>query len=314
MKLNYRAAELCREAVASADVLGIATRKLASGALLIDCGIEARGGLAAGLMLARACLADLGTVSLVPAADGTALGTAVQVFTDQPVAACMAAQYAGWEVKVDDFFAMGSGPMRAAANQEELFEEIGFSESPSTIVGVLETRQFPDDAVVEYLAQACGVAPRDIILLLAPTASQAGNVQVVGRSVETALHKLHEIDFDLERVVSGLGVAPLPPVAPDDLASIGRTNDAILYGAEVTLWVVGDDASLAEIGPRVPSNSSADHGRPFREIFAQHDHDFYRIDRQLFSPAVVTFVNLETGTTQRFGTTAPEVIRASFEI
>ena len=67
------------------------------------------------------------------------------------------------------------------------------------------------------------------------TASIAGSVQVIARSVETALHKMHEIGFDLTQVRSGFGIAPLPPVAADDLVGIGRTNDAMLYGGEVTL-------------------------------------------------------------------------------
>ena len=63
----------------------------------------------------------------------------------------------------------------------------------------------------------------------------------------------------------------------------------------MTLTVRGDDASLEEIGPRVPSNASPDYGRPFAEIFARYDHDFYRIDPQLFSPAVVTIHNRRDG-------------------
>ena len=312
MQLNQKALDVCQGMVDVADALGIQTRKLNCGALLVDCGIEARGGLEAGRLLATCCMANLGKVQFVPANADVWAGTAVQVYTDQPVAACMASQYAGWEVKLNDYFAMGSGPMRAAANKEELFEHIGYIESPTVAVGVLETRQFPPEEVVKHLAEKCGVAPRDVVLLVAPTASQAGNVQIVARSVETTLHKLHELGFDLDRIASGLGTAPLPPIAKNDLAGIGRTNDAILYGGEVTLWMYGDDESLAEIGPQVPSNSSSDHGRPFAEIFAHYDHDFYKIDKKLFSPAVVTFMNVETGKTQRFGTTLPDVIRASF--
>lgn len=312
MQLNQKALDVCQEMVDAADALGIATRKLNCGALLIDCGIEVAGGLEAGRMLATACMSKLATIQFVPGNANLWSGAAVQVYTDQPVAACMASQYAGWEVKGNDFFAMGSGPMRAAANKEEIFEHIGYIETASTAVGILETRQFPPEEVAKQLADACGVLPRDVILLLAPTASQAGNVQVVARSVETTLHKLHELGFDLERIASGYGTAPLPPIAKNDLAGIGRTNDAILYGGEVTLWMRGDDESLAEIGPKVPSNSSADHGRPFAEIFAHYDHDFYKIDKNLFSPAVVTFMNIETGKTQRFGDTAPDVLQASF--
>ena len=151
-----------------------------------------------------------------------------------------------------------------------------------------------------------------VTLLVADTTSLAGTVQIVARSVETALHKLHELGFELGRIRSGFGAAPLPPPAPDKVQAIGRSNDAILYGGQVTLWVDGDDASLERLGPQVPSGSAADHGRPFAEIFAAYDHDFYRIDRGLFSPAQIRFVNLESGRTHDFGQLRRDVLSASF--
>ena len=224
----------------------------------------------------------------------------------------MASQYAGWELKGDGFFAMGSGPMRAAAGREELFETIGHTEKPPEAVGVLECAKLPPEDVCRDLAEKCGVAPEQLTLLLAPTSSQAGTVQVVARSVETSLHKLFELGFDLARVESGIGTAPLPPVAADDLTGIGRTNDAMLYGGKVTLYVRGDDESLEAIGPKVPSSASADHGQPFAQLFEHYEHDFYKIDPLLFSPAVVRFVNLDSGRLHHFGHTLPRVIHESF--
>src|SRR5439155_5470959 len=132
-------------------------------------------------------------------------------------------------------------------------------------------------------------------LLVAPCASLAGSVQVVARSLETALHKMHEIGFDLKNVVSGYGIAPLPPIAADEIGAIGRTNDAILYGGLVTVWLRDEDDRLAELGPKIPSSASGDHGAPFAEIFERYGRDFYKIDKQLFSPAVIALVNLKTG-------------------
>ena len=148
--------------------------------------------------------------------------------------------------------------------------------------------------------------------MYAPTASLAGTVQVVARSLETALHKLHELGFDLSRVQSGSGTAPLPPVAGEDLAGIGRTNDAILYGGEATLWVTGDDQSIEQLGAQTPSSSSEDYGRPFIEIFRQYDNDFYKIDPHLFSPAIININNLETGSYFRYGKFNVEVLAKSF--
>src|SRR5207248_11632756 len=191
-------------------------------------------------------------------------------------------------------FAMASGPMRAVYGKEELFEHISGKEQAPVAVGVLETRKLPDDAVIEHLATALNLPAGKLTLLAAPAASQAGNLQVVARSLETALRKLHELKFDLNQVVSGFGVAPLPPVAKDEMQAIGRTNDAILYGGRVAIWVRADDAQLAEVGPRVPSAASPDHGAPFAAIFERAGRDFYKIDPMLFSPAVVVFHNLHT--------------------
>jgi methenyltetrahydromethanopterin cyclohydrolase len=312
MLLNARAWELCDRIETDAEALGVRVERSSIGTRLIDCGINASGGLAAGLRQAEVCLSGLGNVTLVPGAESVFPGPAVAVATDQPVAACMASQYAGWQITGGKYFAMGSGPMRAAAKKEALFEHIGHRESPQVAVGVLETRSFPPEDLQRELARQCGVEPDKLTLLAAPTASLAGSLQVVARSVETALHKIHELGFELARIKSGWGVAPLPPVAKDDLAAIGRTNDSILYGGEVTLWVDASDAELAELGPKVPSSASADHGQPFAQIFARYNHDFYQIDPHLFSPAVVTFISLSTGRVHRFGHLSPQVLRQSF--
>jgi len=312
MSLNERAQRLCGRIVEQADTLRIEASQVECGTRLIDCGVTARGGLEAGRLMVEVCLAGLGRVDLT-AGDATLWpGPTVTVRTDAPLAACMASQYAGWQVAGDDFFAMGSGPMRAAAGREELFDDIGHRERPEMAVGVLETSQRPPDAVCRKLASDCAVEPERLTLLLARTASQAGAVQVVARSIETALHKMYALKFDLGRVESGFGTAPLPPVAGDDLAAIGRTNDAVLYGGRVTLWVRGDDDSLAALAPEVPSCSSADYGEPFADIFERYDRDFYKIDPLLFSPAEVTLFNVDTGNTFRSGQLLPDVIVRSF--
>ncbi|HUE72299.1 MAG TPA: methenyltetrahydromethanopterin cyclohydrolase, partial [Pirellulaceae bacterium] len=225
----------------------------AYGTRIIDCGVQAPGGLEAGRMVAEICLAGLGQVAIVPGDQDLWPGPAVTISTDQPIAACMASQYAGWQITGENFFAMGSGPMRAAYGKEKLFDDIGFRERPSRAVGVLETSKLPPEEVCRKIAADCGVEPKALTLVCARTASIAGHVQVVARSVETALHKMHELGFDLNRVQSGYGIAPLPPIAKDDITGIGRTNDAVLYGGFVTLWVRGDDESLVDLGPKIPS-------------------------------------------------------------
>jgi methenyltetrahydromethanopterin cyclohydrolase len=313
MNLNARGLAVVESMRGRAEELRVVEHAVDGGGRVFDLGIGTRGGLRAGIELARVCLADLASVSLEAGEVAGRPCAMVRVATDHPVAACLASQYAGWAVSVGKYFAMGSGPMRAARGGEPIYEKIGLVEGPTEVVGVLEGRKVPGPQVVAAVAEACGVAPSNVTLLIAPTASLAGCLQVVARSVETALHKLAEVGFDLGRVVSAFGSAPLPPVAKDDLAAIGRTNDAVLYGARVILHVSGDvDAMIAELGPRVPSCSSKDHGEPFAAIFARYDHDFYKVDPHLFSPAEVVFQNIDTGRSWSFGAIAPEVLARSF--
>ena len=157
MQLNARAWEFVESTLASRDELGLAIHRAEGGGRVIDCGIEASAGLAAGVFLARLTLADLAHVSL---ADGAIDGRScpeVLVRTDHPVTACMASQYAGWQISVGDYFAMGSGPMRAACGGEKLFDEIGGREEAEHAVGALETRKQPDPAVFEHIASKTGV-------------------------------------------------------------------------------------------------------------------------------------------------------------
>jgi methenyltetrahydromethanopterin cyclohydrolase len=206
---------------------------------------------------------------------------------------------------------MASGPMRALSAREELFQHIPGQEEAPVAVGVLETHKHPTEEVVAAIVAKLPASAEHLTLLVAPTTSLAGTTQVVARSVETALHKLHVIQFDVTQVIAGFGVAPLPPVATDVIQAIGRTNDAILYGGRVTLWVRADDEVLDAIGPRTVSASSPDHGTLFAELFARHG-DFYKIDPLLFSPAEVEFRNLKTGKCHRFGRVEPGLVRKSF--
>jgi methenyltetrahydromethanopterin cyclohydrolase len=309
--LNLRAAQLVERVAATADDFRVRSSTVEE-AQILDFGVRTEGGLDAGQALAEICMAGLGWVSIQASDLLESSWPHVFVTSDHPVAACLLSQYAGWQVSVERFFAMGSGPMRAAYARESIFSKLVYREQPAEVVGVFEGRKLPDASVVQHICERTGVTSDRLRLLIAPTASQAGTVQITARSIETALHKLFELGYDVTQVKSACGNAPLPPVAADDITAIGRTNDAILYGSRVTLWVRGDDAALAVLGPKVPASSSAAFGKPFAEIFEQAGRDFYKIDPHLFSPAEITFCNLDTGKVQRFGKTVPEILRASF--
>lgn len=307
MSLNLSALAVADELARRAGDLRCVVQTV-GGARVIDCGATVPGSLEGGLLLARLCLADRATVSIQPGEDGPA----VQVYSDDPVRACLASQYAGWQVKAGKYFAMGSGPMRAVYGKEAVFDHLPNGRESSTVaVGALETTKAPTEEVIAYLRERLpGV--EQLTLAFAPCESMAGTLQVVARCLETALHKLHELKFDLSTVLSGYGVAPLAPVAADTVRAIGWTNDAILYGGRAVLWVNGDDDQIAELGPKCPSGMSADYGSPFADIFQRYNGDFYKIDPLLFSPAAVEFRNVRTGRVHAFGRLAPDILQQSF--
>jgi methenyltetrahydromethanopterin cyclohydrolase len=312
LSMNERAAALVDALVADSEAIGIDARTLESGARVVDCGARARGGLPAGLGFAAACMGGLGTIDAVPVLVGGRTWPGVAVSTDEPAAACLAAQYAGWKLEDDDFFAMASGPGRALARAEELYEELAWQERAGRAVLCLETRQDPPGTVVDKVAQRCGVETSAVTFLIAPTASVCGSVQISARVVETALHKLHELGVDPARVRHGWGCCPIAPVAAEDPAAIGRTNDAVLYGGTVHLWIEAGDDQAADLAQRLPSAASDAFGTPFGELLEAANWNFYDIDPLLFSPAEVTLTSTESGRAHHGGGLASDVLERSF--
>jgi methenyltetrahydromethanopterin cyclohydrolase len=312
LHLNDRAWTIADELESRADELRISVSRLPSGSRVIDAGVNAPGGVGAGIGLARLCMAGLGNISINSLLIGDTPYAGIRVWTDHPAVACMASQYAGWAIKVEKYFAMASGPLRAQARVEtELYDKLGYSERAERGVLVLEGRKLPDDTVAKYVAGKSGLDPSNITFAIAPTASLAGSIQVVARSVETGLHKMETVGFDVTRVVSGMGTAPIPPVAKDDLHAIGRTNDCVLYGGAARFTIDADDAELESLARKLPASSSSDYGTPFYDIFKRYGGDFYKIDKLLFSPGEVWLTSVTSGRTFHGGKLDPGVLRKS---
>ncbi len=312
LSLNDRSLQLADRLAADGEAARVEVTTLSNGTRVIDCGARAAGGFEAGRCFAEVCMAGLGNVAYAPLVVEGRWLPATTVTTDRPAVACLAAQYAGWRLDRDGYFAMGSGPGRALIRAEELYDDLDWDEHASAAVLCLETRDPPPPAVADFVAERAGVPPSALTLLMAPTASVAGSVQIAARVVETALHKLHELDFDVRRVVAGFGSCPLPPVAGDDMAAIGRTNDAMLYGGQVHLTLEADDDALRELVERLPASASSDYGEPFGKVLKDADFDFYAIDPLLFSPAQIRLTSVGSGRSFEAGRVNLEVLERSF--
>ena len=306
--VNALARPLVERLLRDSEALAVQVTRDAAGTCIVDAGIAARGSIAAGLLVGEICMGGLGTVALRSGGAASGWPTWLDVSSSQPVLACLGSQYAGWSLAASKeetggkkFFALGSGPARALAGKETLFDDIGYRDTAGTGVLVLEVDRPPPRVIIDKLLRDCRLSAEGLTLILTPTSSLAGTTQVVARVLETALHKAHQLGFPPGNIVGGAGAAPLPVPSPDGVEAMGRTNDAILYGGRVHLNVRGDDAAARELARQMPSRNASDHGRPFADIFKAADYDFYKIDGALFAPAEVWVSNIDSGNTWHAG-------------
>ncbi|MEM3628698.1 MAG: methenyltetrahydromethanopterin cyclohydrolase, partial [Candidatus Bathyarchaeia archaeon] len=284
------------------------------GAIVVDAGINARGGFQAGKIITEICMGGCGKARISCSRYGELELPTIFVYTDHPAIATLGSQFAGWNIKNGDYSAIGSGPARAIVQKpKEIYERLGYKDECEKAIVVLETDKYPPETLIERLARDCKVEKKNLAIILTPTASVAGATQVAGRIVETGIHKLEKLDLDPKMILHAWGYAPIPPTHPKFIKAMARTNDAILYGG-VTYYVVDceNEEALAKTVEKAPSKASEDYGRPFLEIFKAAGYDFYRIDPNIFAPAVVIVNNLRTGNTFKAGDINLNALKESF--
>ncbi|SHH54115.1 methenyltetrahydromethanopterin cyclohydrolase [Halobaculum gomorrense] len=306
--LNRMAVELVDEALDFADELNIAGYELDSGATVVDFGVDADGGLEAGLLLAEIQTAGLATLQTRMGRVDDSPTPYVELTTDHPGIALLGCQKAGWELETEHFAGLGSGPARALVGEEREFQALGYYDEFDLTVLCVESATLPDDEVVSEVAETANVNEPAVFLPTTALGSTAGSVTAAARAAELAVFRLFELGYDPEHVKSVAGSAPVAPVSYDETEAMGRTNDALAYGGEVHLTVAEEFDRFDE----VPSSAAAEHGRPFAEVFADADYDFYELDESVFAPAAVT-VDVLDGPTYALGETREDLLAASFD-
>lgn len=310
LSVNKEARKLLNDLIVHADKYGVAVKKTKEGATLIDAGIKAKGGYEAGKIITEICLGGLGNVSIYAGYYEDTTLPSVLVQTDHPAIAAMGSQFADWQIKHDNFNAIASGPARALARTDmRLYQKIGYQDEATATMIVLETESEPPEAVIKEIASKCKVPVKGLSLIVAPTTTVAGSTQVSGRIVETGIHKLMKLGIDPKKVTTAIGTAPIAPVHPKFIVALGRTNDAILYAGRAYYNVTGySDEELKQIVRKAPSSASKYYGQPFQQIFKEASYDFYKIDPNLFAPAMVSACNIDTGSVFQAGTTNTKIL------
>jgi methenyltetrahydromethanopterin cyclohydrolase len=313
LSVNRLAWKLTETLLDNQDFYGLNVAKTVSGATILDAGLRAHGGFQAGRIITEICMGGCGRAEIDFKRYGELELPSITVSTDNPAIAALGSQFAGWRIKDGDSIVIGSGPARALAlKPKEIYQELAYKDEADRAVLVLETNKPPSDALVERVANACQIKPANLMVIFAPTSSIVGSTQVTGRIVETGVHKLRTLGLDPHAVRYAMGYAPIPPLSNESDVAMARTNDAILYGGTVYYSVEYDDEeALRKIVEQAPSRASKSYGKPFLQIFKEADHDFYKIDRNLFAPAVLVINNTKTGQTYKAGETNPKVLAES---
>jgi methenyltetrahydromethanopterin cyclohydrolase len=295
---------------------GVHVSKSGAGATIVDAGVNVPGGFQAGRIFTKLCMGGCGEAQLSFKRYGDIELPSITIRTDHPAVAALGSQFAGWRIKDGEGITIGSGPARALAlKPKDVYEEIGYKDTSDRAVLTLESNSLPSDMLIEKVTNACGIKPENLIVVVAPTASIAGLTQVTGRIVEVGIHKLRTLGLNPKAIRYAWGYAPIPPQCGEFEVAMARTNDAILYGGTVYLVVDFDDeAALKKIVDQAPSNTSKDYGKPFLQIFREADRDFYKIDHNLFAPAVLVINNVRTGKMFKAGHTNEKALKESFGI
>jgi methenyltetrahydromethanopterin cyclohydrolase len=297
LSVNSLAWKLLEKIVEKPDYYGIIVEITSSGTTIVDAGIKAKGGFQAGKVITEICMGGCAKAEITYRNYGELELPSIFVYTDHPVIATLGSQYAGWQIREEDYFAIGSGPARALAlKPKEIYDKIGYVDVFDKAVVFLETDKHPPAKLLERFTMECNVSSENLAVILAPTASIAGATQVSGRIVETGIHKLNKLGLDPKVILYAWGCAPIPPVHPKFTHAMARTNDAIIYGG-TAYYVVEceDEKELKQIVSKAPSKVSKAYGKPFTEIFKEANYNFYKIDPSLFAPAVLIVNNMKTG-------------------
>lgn len=316
ISINAEGMKIVRQVLADADALGVIVHRLENGSTMIDMGIEAKAGWRAAKAYTEITLAGLAEVSYEPFALGERTLSAVRVMIDHPIEACVASQIAGWRQAEPgtEHAAILAGPGRALnhGDLDHYFELVDYRDRHHECVVAIQTSEPVSAAMAQRIADGAGVAPDSLFILVAPNRSLVCAVQVAARIVEQSLHRLAEEGFDVRCVRYAHGFGVIPPLIDDDLISMGRINDSLLYGGISTLYVDSTDEAVADVVPRVVSSASRAYGRPFVEIYDDAGRDFYEIPLDLHSPAVLNVNNLASGRTFSAGEINVAVLERSF--
>ena len=306
------------EILSNPEAIGCEVTVLKCGATVVDMGLNCKGSWKAALLFTRATMGDLGIVSLGEfKLDDRYSFSSVEVFIDQPMIACVGAEMADWRLGSGEYATIASGPARSQAVAEDDFyiHQTPYRDTcTDKAVVCLQAVKFPTEELAITIANSCHVAPENTYILVSNSTCIAASMQVSARIIEQTCNKLYRGGIITpECIVMARGHAPIAPIVKDENKTMGRINDALIYGSTVELWVDSDDETIEKVAPTlVAKHSSPLYGIPFEKIFVDAGCNFFNIPLDVHSIGLVNIHNVNTGKCVSSGEINYDVLRASF--
>lgn len=300
--VNESAAKIIEEKIIfDKEILRVGVIKDNSGATIIDMGINYPGSWLAGKYFAEVGLGGLGEVSFCSLNIDKYKCIAVQVIVTMPLEAEMASHVAFWRLKIPETGKTTtiSGPIRAIKGADVYARAVDYRDPhPRKAVACIQTTKYPSTSFIKLIAREVELDPKDIYILVAPTACIVGSIQISARTVEQVLPTLYDHNFNLNNIIHAYGIAPIAPITKTELDAYGLVNDCIVYGNETVLYVICDDEEIISILDKIPfskEKNSDIYGLPFKEILQHCDCDWAKVPRDWDAPAKVIFHNQKSG-------------------
>ncbi len=315
--INQEAVRIVKEKIIPCvEQLNCRKTTLKNGGTVVDMGLETPGGWLAAKLFIDATIAGLGRVDYGRFQHGSIDLPAIEVYIDRPQIACLSSQFSSWPMAKKDIPGyirpMGSGPARALAQNDFAVKVWDYVDVHHETVFGLQAEALPDEAFVDEIAAACGIAPENIYLLVVRTGSLAGSIQVCSRTIETSIWRLHVKGFDIKKVISGMGSCPIAPPVKDECRAMVRVNAAVLYGGIVRYVVDCTDAEIEAVIDKLPTQSARRYGYSFAKMLEEGERDIFKTDKDIHGVAIFEIMNYATGSVFKAGEIREEYLKEIF--
>ncbi len=305
--VNQKARKIIHYMIENKELMNIEVHELSNGATVIDTGLNCPGSWAAARFLVEATLGGLGQVQYsTMELEGLELPQ-VEIYVDQPAIACLSCQLSGWplpEAKNQaGIVPLISGPARAVVCKDRFAQVVDYQDHSPEVVAAIQDNVLPDEKLTQLIATECKVDPRGVFILLAPTGSLVGSINVVARTLETAIWRLHTLGLDIKKTYSAWGKAPLPPVTKDEYQAMIRTNVYTYYGGTAAFFIEEDDEKIERIIKEIPLSprTTRNYGRSFSELLDEAGGNIFNVTDFVHNVTKIIMHNSKTGSTFQEG-------------